>query len=60
MVTIKMEIQDLLYEQASVLAEQMQISPNELFSSAIADYLQRKYKETSSELITRCRILWFS
>jgi hypothetical protein len=41
MATIRTEIQDLLYEQASVLAAQMQISPNELFLLAIEDYIRR-------------------
>jgi antitoxin component of RelBE/YafQ-DinJ toxin-antitoxin module len=41
MATIRTEIQDLLYEQASVLAAQMQISPNELFSLALEDYIRR-------------------
>ena len=41
MATIRTEIQDLLYEQASVLAAQMQISPNELVSLALEDYIRR-------------------
>jgi hypothetical protein len=46
MATIRTEIQDLLYEQASVLAAQMQISPNELFSLAIEDYIRRSRSRT--------------
>lgn len=41
MVTIKTDIllQDSLYEEASVLANQMQISQSELFVLAIEEYL---------------------
>jgi hypothetical protein len=46
MATIRTEIQDLLYEQASVLAAQMKISPNELFSLAIEDYIRRSRNQT--------------
>lgn len=43
MATIKTDIliQDSLYEEASALANEMQISQNELFSLAIEDYLRR-------------------
>ena len=43
MVTIKSDIllQDSLYEEASSLANEMQISQSELFALAIEDYLHR-------------------
>jgi hypothetical protein len=46
MATIRTEIQDLLYEQASVLAARMKISPDELFSLAIEDYIRRSRNQT--------------
>lgn len=34
-------LQESLYEEASAVASEMQISPSELFSLAIEDYLRR-------------------
>jgi len=34
-------VPDSLYEQAANLAQEMQISPNDLFSLALEDYLHR-------------------
>jgi len=38
-------IPDSLYEQASNLAQEMQISPSDLFSIAIEDYLHRHHSQ---------------
>jgi hypothetical protein len=38
----EISIPDSLYEQAANLAQEIQISPNDLFSLAIEDYLQRR------------------
>lgn len=37
----EISIPDFLYEEASNLAQEMQISPSDLFSLAIEDYLHR-------------------
>jgi hypothetical protein len=41
----EISIPDYLYEQAANLAQEMQISPNDLFSLAIEDYLQRRHSQ---------------
>ena len=38
-------IPESLYEQASNLAQEMQISPSDLFSIAIQDYLHRHHSQ---------------
>ena len=39
----EISIPDALYEQASSLAQEMQISPSDLFSLALEDYLHRRH-----------------
>jgi DNA-binding transcriptional MocR family regulator len=38
-------VPDSLYEQASSLAQEMQISPSDLFSLALEDYLHRHHSQ---------------
>jgi TATA-binding protein-associated factor Taf7 len=45
MVKTDISMQDALYEQASRLAGEMQISQEELFNLAIADYLRRSHNQ---------------
>jgi 7-keto-8-aminopelargonate synthetase-like enzyme len=45
MVKTDISMQDALYEQASRLAGEMQISQEELFNLAIADYLRRSQNQ---------------
>ena len=41
----EISIADSLYEQASTLAQEMQISPSDLFSLALKDYLHRHHSQ---------------
>jgi len=41
----EISIPDFLYEQASNLAQEMQIYPSDLFSLAIEDYLHRHHSQ---------------
>jgi metal-responsive CopG/Arc/MetJ family transcriptional regulator len=41
----EISIPDSLYEQASTLAQEMQISPSDLVSLAIKEYLQRHHSQ---------------
>lgn len=41
----EISIPDSLYEQASNLAQEMQISPSDLFSLALEDYLRRHHSQ---------------
>jgi predicted transcriptional regulator len=42
----EISIPDSLYEQASNLAQEMHISPSNLFSLALEEYLHRHYNQT--------------
>jgi DNA-binding transcriptional MocR family regulator len=42
----KISIPDSLYEQASNLAQEMQISPSDLLSLALEEYLRRHLSQT--------------
>jgi len=41
----EISIPDSLYEQASNLAQEMQISPSDLFSLAVEEYLHRHHQK---------------
>jgi predicted transcriptional regulator len=41
----EISIPDSLYEQASHLAQEMQMSPSDLFSLALEDYLHRHHSQ---------------
>jgi hypothetical protein len=41
----EISIPDFLYEQASNLAQEMQISPSDLFSLALEEYLHRHHSQ---------------
>ncbi len=41
----EISIPDSLYEQASNLAQEMQVSPSDLFSLALEDYLHRHHSQ---------------
>lgn len=41
----EISIPDALYEQASTLAQEMQISPSDLLSLALEDYLNRHHSQ---------------
>jgi metal-responsive CopG/Arc/MetJ family transcriptional regulator len=41
----EISIPDFLYEEASNLAQEMQISPSDLFSLAIKEYLHRHHSQ---------------
>ncbi|PZV14289.1 MAG: hypothetical protein DCF22_09215 [Leptolyngbya sp.] len=41
----EISIPNALYEQASTLAQEMQISPSDLFSLALEDYLHRHHSQ---------------
>lgn len=41
----EISIPDSLYEQASNLAQEMQVSPSDLFSLALKDYLHRHHSQ---------------
>jgi predicted transcriptional regulator len=47
----EISIPDSLYEQVSHLAQEMQISPSDLFSLALEDYVRRHHSQKLIQII---------